>query len=447
MTEIFSTYGYFCFFFQLELIFGEGALLIHFPRKNRFPLRLSISVISYYLVCFLLFWLFSTTIPTFYTSIISVSFWFIIIWLITYVPIFVSFSLTWKEILFVMIAGYSFQHGVYSLLEPLKSHFTLTKLQSGLLFDFLAYIPFIFVYYFIYSRKVHKNCEIRKHSPNFLVFAGFLLLSADVFNVYVQFHADFQNATDVIKAICHLYSFLISFSSLLLLYSFTRMNRLEQDNQVVELLLESERKRMVQEKNNQDVINRKVHDLKHMMNLLNSSLSTDNKRNEIDEINKTLANFEENIHTGNQALDSVLISRKRLCDKENISLSIIADGTAIDFMDYVDVLYLFSNMLDNAIDGVSRLKEQARNNISLKMEKTLNQVFIHLENDCRNDVIFDREGLPVTSSNDKTQHGFGIKSIRYLVTKYHGHCHIYVDKGKFIIDILLPTEQKKNQAK
>lgn len=433
-------YFSFCFFFEIELMMGEGELLFFFSRKNKFILRLSLGIISNLVFSFALLWIVYMVIPDFATSIFGMSFFFIAIWLFNYLPVHFCFSLNWKENLFCIIAGYSFQHCVYSLVEPFKSFFSLTSIQSGLIFDIASYIPFFILYFFFYAMKVHQNCEIKKHKPNFLFFSFFLVLSADVFNVFVQFHNDFKNVTDLVKMVCHFYSFLVSLASLLLLYSFTRMNRLEQDTHDVELLLENEKKRLVQENNNIEIINRKVHDLKHMMNIFSSSLSDEERDKEIIDINHALKNFEEDIHTGNKALDNVLITRKRLCDKENISLSLITDGNALCFMDYVDILSLFSNLVDNAIDGVKRLNKEDKKHISLKVEKNLNQVFIHIENDCLDDIKFDGDNLPITSSNDKIQHGYGVKSIRYLTQKYHGNLNIYISKHKFIVDILIPTE-------
>ena len=435
-----NLYLQFCFFFEIELMMGEAELLYFFPKKNKFLIKSILGILLNIVFSFSLFCGMYYFIPNFASSLLGVSSFYIAIWLFTYLPIQFCFSLDWKESLFIIIAGYSFQHGVYSLLEPFKSFFKLTTLQSGVIFDIATYIPFFFLYFFFYSKKVNQNCEIKKHKPNFLFFSFFLVISADVFNVFVQFHEDFNNASDLVKMVCHFYSFLVSLASLFLLYSFTRMNRLEQDTHDVELLLENEKKRMIQENNNIEVINRKVHDLKHMMNIFSSSLSDEERDKEILDINQVLLNFEENIHTGNKALDNVLITRKRLCDKENISLSLITDGNALCFMDYVDILSLFSNLLDNAIDGVKRLNIDNKKHISLKVEKNLNQVFIHIENDCLDDIKFDGDNLPITSSNDKIQHGYGVKSIRYLTQKYHGNLNIYVSEHKFIVDILIPTE-------
>ena len=51
------------------------------------------------------------------------------------------------------------------------------------------------------------------------------------------------------------------------------------------------------------------------------------------------------------------------------------------------------------------------------------------------------DGLPATSKADKDYHGYGIKSMRYLVGRYQGELSISTDENIFSLKILLPTPQ------
>ena len=48
----------------------------------------------------------------------------------------------------------------------------------------------------------------------------------------------------------------------------------------------------------------------------------------------------------------------------------------------------------------------------------------------------ERDGLPQTTKADKAYHGFGVRSIRYIVKKYGGEVQMYGEEGKFHVDIL-----------
>lgn len=66
---------------------------------------------------------------------------------------------------------------------------------------------------------------------------------------------------------------------------------------------------------------------------------------------------------------------------------------------------------------------------------------LHLESRCSQPPEF-QDGLPASSQEDKSTHGFGIKSIRYLVEKYCGELSIQTRDGKFCLDILFPAQGK-----
>ncbi|MDF2524679.1 MAG: hypothetical protein K0R31_2320, partial [Clostridiales bacterium] len=55
----------------------------------------------------------------------------------------------------------------------------------------------------------------------------------------------------------------------------------------------------------------------------------------------------------------------------------------------------------------------------------------------KGDLIFE-DGLPVTTNKDKDYHGFGMKSIKYLVDKYNGELSIKLNGDIFNINIVFP---------
>ena len=49
------------------------------------------------------------------------------------------------------------------------------------------------------------------------------------------------------------------------------------------------------------------------------------------------------------------------------------------------------------------------------------------------------DGLPVTTKEDKRNHGYGVKSIRAIVPKYDGELLIGTEGQVFSLQILIPT--------
>ena len=72
---------------------------------------------------------------------------------------------------------------------------------------------------------------------------------------------------------------------------------------------------------------------------------------------------------------------------------------------------------------------------------------INIVNPIREKLIYD-EGmeldfaLPQTTKQDHFYHGFGLKSIQYLVKKYDGYLNLSEEDGCFSLKILMPIPHK-----
>ena len=64
-------------------------------------------------------------------------------------------------------------------------------------------------------------------------------------------------------------------------------------------------------------------------------------------------------------------------------------------------------------------------------------ISMNFENYCTETLQIEN-GLPVTSKQDKNYHGFGMKSIRYVVNKYDGSMHVGMNGNLFVLNILIP---------
>lgn len=87
----------------------------------------------------------------------------------------------------------------------------------------------------------------------------------------------------------------------------------------------------------------------------------------------------------------------------------MVDGTALNKMKSSDIFSLFSNALDNAIEGVLEYGDDKRV-ISLKVMKQGKITAGNIENYCDKEIVYD-SGFPITTKKNKNVHGFGLKSI------------------------------------
>ena len=190
-----------------------------------------------------------------------------------------------------------------------------------------------------------------------------------------------------------------------------------------------------------DIVNRKYHDLKHQIAILRSEIPGEQKTEYLDQMEKEISTYETQNKTGNKYLDTILTGKSIRCQREQISLTCVADGAQLDFMDVMDMSVLFGNALDNAIEAVCKLNDPEQRLIHLSVNQEKGFVRIHIENRCADDFVV-KNRFPGTSKMDTRYHGFGLKSIKKTVDKYHGSLTIHAEGGWFELRILLPVKRE-----
>ena len=123
------------------------------------------------------------------------------------------------------------------------------------------------------------------------------------------------------------------------------------------------------------------------------------------------------------------MSEKMLyCRSKGITVSYMANPDAVGFMTASDIYSLFGNAIDNAIESVMSEPEDLRF-ISINIHILKGFSHIVFENYCSTPPEM-KDGLP-KSSKDSSIHGYGMRSIRYIVEKYGGSLPVHV---QFLMD-------------
>lgn len=189
-----------------------------------------------------------------------------------------------------------------------------------------------------------------------------------------------------------------------------------------------------------DLINKKYHDLKHQIAVLRSETSEE-KAHYLDAMEQEIRSYEAQNKTGNEVLDTILTSKSLYCQQHGITLTCVADGAALDFMDTMDLCSLFGNALDNAIESVEKLPDSEQRLIHLVVARQKSFLWVRVENTY--DGAFQADGtLPKTTKSDARYHGYGLKSIYDTAEKYGGTAEITTQENQFTLKVLFPIKQK-----
>ncbi len=235
----------------------------------------------------------------------------------------------------------------------------------------------------------------------------------------------------------------LSGAAILFLYDIViRQMQATMEAQTLQNMLETQYANYQVSRDSIDLINQKYHDLKHQIAILRNEIDTEGSLQYLDQMEQDIKQYEAQNKTQNHILDIILTSKSLICQRHHIELTVVADGSAIDFMEAMDISSLFGNALDNAIEGVRKIENYSERLIHLTVVRQKAFVHIEVENRYVGDIKF-RNGLPVTTKKqDVGYHGFGVKSIRSTVDKYGGSSTLSAEDGWFRLNILIPIPKE-----
>lgn len=242
------------------------------------------------------------------------------------------------------------------------------------------------------------------------------------------------------KVMCYINTISLLLSILALIISMCQLREAEsiKRNEITEQLLHNERKRYALEKETVEAINIKCHDIRHQIVALGQSDMA--YQRELQKIGELVNVYDCGLKTENTALDLILSNKSLTCFGKGITLTCIADGRKLDFMEDSDLYALFGNILDNAIEAVEQVVDEEKRLITLTVQARQGFLFINAENYYSGQLRFE-QGLPQTTKEDKQYHGFGMRSIQMLTEKYGGDLQVRAEDGIYMLSIMLPIKE------
>ena len=244
-----------------------------------------------------------------------------------------------------------------------------------------------------------------------------------------------------VSIVCHLYGIFCCVSLFWGQVNQRNRSRLERELILQQQLTRQQREQYELSQETIEIINRKCHDLKHQVSALRDMPDQEQREAHLSEIERSVQIYDSMLETGSRVLDTVLTEKSLYCKAHQITMTCMADGKRLSFLDDLDVYAIFGNAIDNAIESVSKLTEAEKRAIAVSAWCKSGLLLIQFENYFEGQLHFE-DGLPVTTKANKAYHGFGIRSIRYTVQKYGGHLTISTEDNLFLLSISIPLPQK-----
>ena len=435
--------------FIAELLVAMHLYSFRRKKRNRYPLRIAISVIA----CMLLGYAYPVaSFSAWYSSVM-----FLVLFFICAATLFFVYELPFKQVFFLSVSAYTTQHFAHELYSLFANAFQLvSKATMGMYGDALVEISFtssktwfvglvyVEVYflsywllYKLFGTKINRE-DVRINNFYIAVMAALILVVDIVMNavsVYIP-----EGYSKVYSFLTCIYNLICCMLILYLQVSMCVQKKLERELETLSLLLHQSKEQYRQSDENITLLNLKCHDLKHQIR------EYAGKREIEEEYIRDLENivniYDSPVKTGNDALDLIFTEKSLLCHKNEITLTCLADCSRLNFISSADLYGLFGNIIDNAIDAVTKLSDKDKRHIDLVVKNVNCFVSIQVDNYYTGKIQLDESGLPMTTKEDKNYHGYGLKSIAMIIDKYNGDLKLSVGKEIFSLSILFPIAEK-----
>lgn len=216
-----------------------------------------------------------------------------------------------------------------------------------------------------------------------------------------------------------------------------KKSEMRQELEIMNLLWKKEQEQYRLSKENIALINQKCHDLKHQIRALRS-VGEEERNQYLNEIEESVQIYEAIMKTGNEVLDTILTEKSLYCKERGITVSCVADGSQMGFINTVDLYAILGNAIDNAIEAVEKFEQKEMRQIDVMIYRQKQFLVMNVINPLEGNLIYE-DGIPVTTKENKKIHGFGLKSIEYMVKKCDGILSISEEAGCFSLMILIPV--------
>jgi sensor histidine kinase regulating citrate/malate metabolism len=134
-------------------------------------------------------------------------------------------------------------------------------------------------------------------------------------------------------------------------------------------------------------------------------------------------------YCNNKILNAVLINKVQICEENRIVTQIDLQLPDNNSIRDIDLMCIFANLLDNAIEGCRR-NPNASNYIHIKTTVMNNflSIFVINSKDKTARIVNDK-GRYATTKQDKKAHGYGLRILDEIIERYEGQKE-FVDKGE-----------------
>ena len=410
--------------FQMQILLIVLVYCWNLPRRRCFPARLLILGGLYLFLPYL--------VPeSYFNPALLIGGWlplsFPLMTVLSAVLLVALYQITPKQCVFYVCLAHTLQHLIHccSRVFWLIGGFLVWQISE------VCFLLAVLLLSGLFLRKKFGDSETAEMKSLWLL--GFAIISS----LSVYFISYWTSNFEVETLGYNLYDIGFSLLQIMILLEVFQSSKTERDHTIMLHLMKQEQAQSRDMRITVDTINRKCHDLKHQISALRSMPALAREKS-ISELEKAVMLYDNYVKTGNEDLDIILAEKNMIAMQGGIQILCMADGKQLNFLKPEDLYSLLGNALDNAIEATGQEPDAERRIVQLQITRKNSFVSIHVDNPCPVAPLFS-DGLPETTKEDTSYHGFGMRSMRYIAEQYGGALTARWKDGFFSLNIVFPT--------
>lgn len=422
----------------MELLSAALIYLLSFAEKKpRFTLRAAAGFVGFTLASLLYFVIFLDKENPRFASF-SV-FWYSLIALFAAFYARLCFKISWADTLYFDISAFLTQNIVYCVYHCFMARVLFPSLREHLVLYVVgafAVSAMVFIpVYFIFRKPLSGaggGLIPESRSSLFALGGMFAVMMICLF----FYQGAFERRISDYDTLAWLSGVVLCILLLVIQYSILISVVRSRERSVLENMLRSSERYYELSKEQIAIINRKCHDLKHQLKALERANDAD-RAEYIREAQNSIDFYRHLVYSDNEALNTILAEKGLSCQEKGIAFRCAVDDVELSFIRLPDLYAILGNAIDNAIEYVETQSDATLRTVSLRIEQKSLFIGIQITNPYVGEGISAHE-LPKTHKPDPKDHGFGLKSIRYLAEKYGGTMEFSTEDKLFTLQILFP---------
>lgn len=320
----------------------------------------------------------------------------------------------------------------------------LTELKEGnygrLSFLLTLYLLEFVILFFIPDKNKNEtaNSPSRQILPMLFFIADFCII---LLSHYAMHYLHVQDNRFLTVCVC--ISLLTIMCTILFLFLFQRMQTQEHRTHEASLLsvqLAEQERRLLLQKEDNEKIRVLRHDMKNYLLNYKVLLEKGNKAEVLSDIQQKLEQqlfAPDIVYTSNPLLNAVLLSASSTCKEENIHFK--ARVVIPASYQNIDIMVAISNLISNAIEHERTLPEKDRL-VTAEITQLPAGLSVLITNNIMESILEKNRGL-MTSKANPNLHGYGLKSVKAIVSRNNGLIDIYEENHMFCVHFFLPISR------